>query len=153
MIDVDVLKALTEADPEVACYVFKGLAYVHSLKFVVELPEVAVKKAKWPGRPLPHIVSWRDQIPKLTGALKTTAMLGVAPNGKDCMQLMALTTSDSRFMQHAYYRFFCDQLDEPGFRILQYTPPPGEITAVGIYEGTRWVGALGAYLGLPENPK
>lgn len=153
MIDANVLKALTDVDPEVACLVSKGVAYVHSLKFVLELPEDVVKKTKWPGKPLPHITTWRQQVPKSTGTLKTTAMPSSAPNGTSCMQLMALTTSDSRFVQHGYYRFFCDQLDEPMFKILQYTPPPGEISAVGIYNGEQWVGALGAYLGLPETPK
>lgn len=145
MIDADVLKALTDIEPNVACLFSQGIAYVHSMQFVVELPESAGRKVKWPGKPFTHIASWRQQLPRITDTLKTTGMPGTARDGLDCMQLMALTASDSRFMQRGYYQFFKDQLDDPSFRILQYQAPPNEISAVGIYDGDKWVGVVGAY--------
>lgn len=148
MIDADVHKTLITTDPDIACTIAGGIAYVHSRIFVVELPEDAVARVKWPGKGLSGIVNWRTWLPAGAPAVKATTMPSTAPNGADCIELMSLSSSDARYMQSAYYRFVQDQLDDPSFRIMQYTAPPGEVSGIAIYDGERWVGAVGAYLGL-----
>lgn len=151
MIDAHVLKALADVDRHVACIVSKGIAFIHSTDFVLELPEKEVKKLKWPGEPIPHIIQWRDLLPKHT-TVKTTAMRETAPNGKECMQLMSLSTDDARFMQLGYYELFQEQLDNPSYRIMIYTPSDAT-SGIAVFDDDRWVGVVGHYHGLPRGSK
>jgi hypothetical protein len=145
MIDDDVLQTLINVDSDAACLVSEGVAYVHSPHFVLELPEENVKRVKWPGVKIKHIVQWQGQLPR-GGLLKTTAVNMTTATGKACMRLMSLTTSDSRLLQRGYYDFFRDQLDDAQFKIMTYDAPPGEVSGIAIFDGDRWVGAVGAYL-------
>lgn len=149
MIDANALKDLVEVDQNVACLVTKGIAFIHSTVFVLELPEKEVKKLKWPGEVIPHIPTWRTQVPQHS-LVKTTAMRESAPNGKACMQLMSLTTDDARYMRLAYYEFFQEQLDNPSYKIMLVTPP-NPLSGIAVFDNDQWVGAIGAYRGLSDD--
>lgn len=147
MIDETVLDNLAAIDGELAHLRAGEYALLHSTKFVLELPATLLPpKYAWPGKPLTHLVNWRDLIPARQ-YVKAVAMRETAPNGVSCMQIMSLSTDDNRLMQQAYYDLCRDYVDELSFHIMLYPTPPDYLSGVAVFSGDRQVGAVGAYLG------
>lgn len=152
MIDDDALKILLalhkRAEEPPVCVVAKGIAYVHSLSFVLELPEkeIQLKKQKWPGVPFPGITEWRTLLPADPKFVKAMAAHETVTTGEDVVVLTAFNGDDRRFMQVGFYEFFREQLDHAVFKIMAYVQPSGLPTGIGVFDDKKWVGAVSAYL-------